>query len=298
MLYERLVSEGCDVLGIGKDTARSSSGGDYPGVDISQRHDVAVAVNGWNADAIFYLAAVHRSSQEAADTADDVWFGQSIAVNVQGVVNFLETLPTGCSLFYAASSHVFGRPKCHSQDETTPFRPNSVYGITKTAGIHACRYYRHSRGARVSVGILYNHESPLRRPEFVSKRIVQSAVAISRGQLDKLTLGDLDARVDWGYAPDYVDAMVRISALPDGDDFIVATGETHSVQEFVEIAFEFVNLDWSGHVQVDNRILRRESWSLSGNSERLRLRTGWAPTISFREMIRRLVDAERMRASD
>ena len=296
-MYERLVSDGCEVLGIGKSSARSTTG-TYPTTDISRRDDVAAVVKDWSPDAIFYLAAVHASSQQSASMPDDVLFERSIAVNVQGVVNFLGVLPADCSLFYAASSHVFGKPASPLQDESTPFRPNSVYGITKTAGIHACQYYRNARGARVSVGILYNHESPLRRQEFVSKRIVQGAVGVSRGQVDKLSLGDLNARVDWGYAPDYVDAMVRIALLPDADDFIVATGETHSVQEFAEIAFSSVNLDWSKHVQVDTRILQRESWSLSGNSARLRARTGWTPTLSFAEMIRALVDAERTRVGD
>jgi GDPmannose 4,6-dehydratase len=296
-LYERLVSDGAEVLGIGKDSTRST-GRSHSTIDISRRDNIASIVRDWHPDAIFYLAAVHQSSQEAASTSDDILFENSTAVNVQGVVNFLEVLPGDCSLFYAASSHVFGKPESAIQDETTPFCPNSIYGITKTAGIHACRYYRHAHAARASVGILYNHESPLRRPEFVSKRIAQSAVAISRGQRDKLTLGDLEAEVDWGYAPDYVDAMVRIVGLPDADDFIVATGETHSVREFAEIAFSCVSLDWKDHVRIDDRVLRRKSWSLSGNSARLRERTGWAPTISFNEMVRRLVDAEKMRARD
>ena len=296
-MYERLVSDGCEVLGIGKNSVRSTSR-NYQPIDISRRKDVAVNVEDWNPDAIFYLAAVHGSSQQSASTSDDVLFERSISVNLQGLVNFLEVLPAGCSLFYAASSHVFGKPASRVQDESTPFRPISVYGITKTAGVHACQYYRQAHKARVSVGILYNHESPLRRPEFVSRRIVQAAVGISRGQADRLTLGDLNARVDWGYAPDFVDAMVRTAGLPDSDDFIVATGETHSVQEFVEIAFSSVNLHWADYVQVDNRMLQRESWSLSGNSDRLRARTGWTPTISFDEMVRGLVDAERMRVSD
>jgi GDPmannose 4,6-dehydratase len=226
-----------------------------------------------------------------------VLFERSIAVNVQGLVNFLDVLGNTSSLFYAASSHVFGRPDSPIQDERTAFRPDSIYGITKVAGIHACHYYRNTRNVRASVGILYNHESPLRKPDFVTRRIVQSAVAISRGSLEELVLGDLNAAVDWGYAPDYVDAMLRIALLDDADDFIIATGETHTVAEFVELAFACVRLDWQKHVRVDDRRLRRTSDSLAGDSTRLRQRTGWAPTISFSEMIRRLVAAERARAS-
>jgi GDPmannose 4,6-dehydratase len=296
-MYDRLLSQGWEILGIGKDGTRSTAG-NHSKVDISFSHHVARAVKSWHPDAIFYLAALHGSSQQSHDLSDDMLFERSLAVNVQGVVNFLEHLPQGASLFYAASSHVFGKPDSELQDESTEFRPTSIYGITKTAGILACRFYRNTRNARASVGILYNHESPLRRREFVTTRVVEAAVAISRGEERELLLGDLSARVDWGYAPDYVDAMIRIAQLSTADDYIIATGETHSVQELVDAAFSCVNLDWRDHVRVDSTLLRRESWSLAGNSRKLRDRTGWAPTIGFTEMIHRLVDAEKTRVGD
>jgi len=296
-MYDQLASEGWDILGIGRNTTRSTNG-DHSIVNILRRDEVAEIVNQFRPDAVFYLAAVHGSSQQSHDASDDMLFERSAAVNLQGVVNFLEHLPQHSSLFYAASSHVFGKPDGPVQDETTELRPASIYGATKTAGIHACRYYRSTRNARASVGILYNHESPLRRREFVTQRVVASAVAISLGKSQELVLGDLNARVDWGYAPDYVDAMVRIAMLPEGDDFIIATGETHSVKELVDIAFSYLNLDWRDHVRVDNTLLRRESWSLAGNSDKLRRRTGWAPKTGFTQMIHILVDAERKCAGD
>src|SRR5262249_16601127 len=146
-----------------------------------------------------------------------------------------------CRVFYAASSHVFGFPRASTQNESTPLEPRCAYGITKTAGAHACRYYREHRDLHVSVGILYNHESPYRARKFVSHRIVYGGLAAHASKKDgspcKLSLGSLSSVTDWGYAPDYVDAMSRIVACNEPGDFIVATGIAHTVRDFVALAF-------------------------------------------------------------
>jgi GDPmannose 4,6-dehydratase len=297
ILFDRLRRDAWEVLGLGRNATRSTRGS-ANGVDISDYNDVANTVAEWQADAVFYLAAVHRSSDQVSQSSDAALFKQSLQVHVQYLVNFLEALScTGAtgSLFYAASSHVFAASETDLRSEATPFSPDSIYGITKVAGIQACRYYRMHRGVRASTGILYNHESPLRRAEFVSQRIVRAAVEIWRGTRRDLVVGDLQARVDWGYAPDVVDAMVRITQLPDGDDFVVATGETHSVEEFVSIAFACLGLDWRQHVKEDRSRLTRPSETRAGNSARLRARTGWRPSISFEEMVRTLVEHARDR---
>lgn len=297
ILFDRLHAEAWEVLGLGRSVARSTRGS-ANSIDISDYDDVANTVSEWQPDAVFYLAAVHSSSDECSQSSDALLFNQSLLVHVQYLVNFLEALSssrTTGSLFYAASSHVFAPSETELQSEVTPFSPDSVYGITKVAGIQACRYYRMHRGVRASAGILYNHESPLRRAEFVSQRIVRAAVEISRGTRKDLIVGDLQARVDWGYAPDVVDAMVRITQLPDGEDFVVATGETHSVEEFVSVAFDCLGLDWRQHVKEDRSRLTRHSATRAGNSERLQARTGWHPSVTFEEMVGTLVEHARGR---
>src|SRR5262249_16066172 len=147
-------------------------------------------------------------------------------------------------LFYAASSHCFGEPPAAVQDESTPLRPRCVYGITKTAGVGLCRMYRANHPIAASAAFFYNPQSALPAPTFPPTHICRPALEGAVGRRDKLVLGDLSARVDWGFAPDYVDAMTRILRLATADDFVIATGEAHSVEEFVAIAFARAGADW------------------------------------------------------
>ena len=221
---------------------------------------------------------------------------RSFEINTLALNNFLDSIAAisgHTRLFYAASSRVFGDPPTNVQDEDTPLNPVDPYGISKTAGVHLCRYYRAQRKLFCSAGILYNHESPRRAGAFVSQKVVRAAVRISRQSQDKLVVGNLDALVDWGYAPDYVDAMWRILQLPEPDDFVIASGALHSVRELVQSAFEAVGLDWTAHVQVDPDVTRRQyGCALQGNSSKLESRTGWRPSMTFHDMIRTMVRAE------
>jgi GDPmannose 4,6-dehydratase len=295
ILFKRLADEGCVVVAVGRDSVRSTEEDEIRVLRIACREEVTSAVEHWRPDEIYYLAAIHQASQDALPVNDAELFEESLQVHVVGLVNFLEALRrlnSGGALFYAASSLVFGDATASPQDEETPFRPRCIYGITKTAGIHACRFYRSTHGLRVSAGLLYNHESPLRRENFVSQKIVRAAVAIARSATEKtLVLGDLSARIDWAYAPDVIDAMIRIVRDAEPDEYVVATGETHSVQEFVEIAFGRLGVDWRAHVVEDRRLLTRSSTTLVGNAARLRERTGWRPRVTFPEMVAILVDA-------
>jgi GDPmannose 4,6-dehydratase len=189
-------------------------------------------------------------------------------------------------------------PPTRLQDENTPLRPFSPYGITKTAGVQLCRMYRDSHGVHASVGFLYNHESPLRKSNFLSTRIVRSAVEISRGRRTKLVLGDLSARVDWGYAPDYVEAMIRILQLNSADNFVISTKESHSVEEFVEVAFTHLGIDWRQHVEVQPSVVVKRFIELVGDNAKLRAATGWSPSVSFQGMVRLLVEAELQRVQN
>jgi GDPmannose 4,6-dehydratase len=301
LLFERLEREGRQVLGMGRTGIRHNlqpgTGYDRP-VDILDRAAVENTVRSFAADAIFYLAAYHHSAEDpaAADSAD--LYLRSHDIHVRGLLNVLEAAKRHVPrtrIFYAASSHCFGQPAGPLQDETTPLRPYSPYGITKTTGVQLCRMYREDSGVRASVGFLYNHESPLRKPNFLSSRIVRHAVAISRRRGGKLVLGDLSARVDWGYAPDYVDAMIRILQLDSADDFVIATKESHSVEEFVATAFSHLGIDWRRHVEVQPARVVKRVVELVGDNAKLRAATGWSPSISFQGMIRTLVDAELQR---
>jgi GDPmannose 4,6-dehydratase len=262
-------------------------------VDILDAAAVENAVRAFAPEEIYYLAACHHSSQERPP-GDRELFQQSFAINVFGLVNFLEAMRLiggPARLFYAASSHVFGVAPT-PQDETTPFRPDSAYGITKAAGAECVRFYRQTHGLFAAVGILYNHESPWRRPQFVTQKIARAAAAIKAGRENRLVLGDLEAAVDWGYAPDYVDAMIRILALPQPDDFVVATGQAHTVREFVEIAFGLLGLNWKEHVQVTPGLIVAPPRDLVGKADKLIAATGWKPSVTFAELVALLVRAQ------
>lgn len=243
---------------------------------------------------IYFLAAYHHSWEDLPDAEGDL-FRQSMRIHFDAAVNFLDAIAMHSSdsrFFYAASSHVFGLPGEDRQTEETPLQPETVYAITKVAGMMACRRYREAKRVFASIGFLYNHESPLRSRHFVSRKIACAAARIAREGQGSIVLGDLEARVDWGYAPDFVDAMHRILRLDRPGEFVVATGEAHTVREFAEIAFRSVGLDYRSHVSTQAGLLLRNNPPRIGDSSRLRRETGWAPSIGFEEMVRRMVMAE------
>jgi len=298
LLFDKLVSDGWEVIGIGRGSSRDSAGHEADPVAIIDADAVERLMAPGDVDSVFYLPAVHQSSEgSTAPDSANVLFDSSWKVHVAGLINFLETLARHerGSLFYAASSLIFGEPDVEPQNELTPFRPASPYAITKSAGVNVCRYYRETHGMRASAGILYNHESSLRGVQFVSQRIARAAVDISRGSRHTLALGNLSAEVDWGYAPDFVEAMIRIAALPSADDYVIATGEAHSVREFVEIAFGCVGLDWRDHVSEDSSLLGRRDARRVGDSSRLKQATGWRPTVTFAEMVAILIEGAKQR---
>jgi GDPmannose 4,6-dehydratase len=245
-------------------------------------------------DEIYYLAAFHHSSEDPP-LEPLALFERSFAVHVVGLLHVLEAMRTRAPrahLFYAGSALMFGDAADVPQTEATPFAPTCAYGITKTAGLHMCRFYRRTHGLHASVGFLYNHESPLRAAKFVSKKIVTAAWEIQRGTRDKLVLGDLSAELDMGYAPDFVDAMHRIAQLDQPDDFIVATGEKHAIREFVELAFERVGLGWRAHVEENRAVITRRPQLRLGDPSKLVRATGWRPSTTFADMVRVLVDTQ------
>lgn len=198
-----------------------------------------------------------------------------------------------CRVYFAGTSEMFGNVVHAPQDNTTPFNPRSIYGISKVASYHLVKNYREQYGMFACTGILYNHESPRRGYEFVTRKIVSSAVKIKQGLQDAMTLGNLDAYRDWGYAPDYVNAMWLMLQADMPDDYVVATGETHSVREFVETAFSCLDLDYQKYVKVDRELFRpAERVRLCGNPAKIIDRLKWTRTKSFKELIRDMVEKE------
>ena len=294
LMFDALAAEGRDVLGVGRAGTRRGDGTRGPAVDVLNPGAVADLVGRERPDEVYFLAAVHGSSQDATTAGPAELLRASLAVNAAAPLNFLEALRTVAPqgrLFYAASCHVFGTdPVTVPQDERTPLDPRSAYAISKAAGLHTCRLYREQHGVFAAGGILYNHESRYRREEYVSQKIARAAARLKRGERRQpLVLGDLSAQVDWGHAADTVDAMRRIVRLDRPDDFVVATGESHSVADFAAAAFGAVGLDWREHVTEDPAVIIRRPSRLLGNAARLRAATGWRPTIGFGQMVAGMV---------
>jgi GDPmannose 4,6-dehydratase len=213
-----------------------------------------------------------------------------------GVTRMLEAVRETCpdARFYqASSSEMFGKVRQVPQDESTPFYPRSPYGVAKVYGHHITVNYRESYGLFGCSGIMFNHESERRGLEFVTRKISWHAAAIKRGLAQELRLGNLDAERDWGYAVDYVEAMWLMLQQERADDYVIATGEPHSVRECAEIAFARVGLDWRDHVAVDDAFKRpAEVDRLVGDASKAKRELGWTPRVAFRELIELMVDAD------
>jgi GDPmannose 4,6-dehydratase len=198
-----------------------------------------------------------------------------------------------CRFYFAGTSEMFGRADESPQRETSRFLPRSTYGINKLAGYHLTRNYRERFGLHASTGILYNHESPRRGHEFVTRRIATGVAQILAGRQDRLALGNLDARRDWGHARDYVRAMWLMLQQETPDDYVVATGESHTVREFAQLAFAVAGLDYREHVFVDPELCRRaEDKPLVGDPSKARERLGWRHEVGFAQLVREMVTAE------
>jgi GDPmannose 4,6-dehydratase len=201
-----------------------------------------------------------------------------------------------CRFYEAGSSEMFGKVAETPQRESTPFHPRSPYGVGKVFGYWITRNYREAYRMFAVNGILFNHESPRRGPTFVTRKITRAIGAILRGEQDELRLGNLDAKRDWGYARDYMDGAWRMLQADEPDDYVLATGETHSVREFLDEAFAYADLDWNEYVKIDERYFRpAEVDLLLGDASKAKERLGWEPTVRFPELVRMMVDHDRER---
>jgi GDPmannose 4,6-dehydratase len=198
--------------------------------------------------------------------------------------------------YQASSSEMFGKAREIPQTEETPFHPRSPYGVSKVFSYWITRNYREAYGMFAVNGILFNHESPRRGPTFVTRKITRAVGAILRGEQNELRLGNLDAKRDWGYAKDYMDGAWRMLQADEPDDFVLATGETHSVEEFLDAAFGHGGLEWRDYVQIDERYFRpAEVDVLIGDYSKAKEKLGWEPNVRFEELVRMMVDADRER---
>jgi GDPmannose 4,6-dehydratase len=239
---------------------------------------------------IYNLAAM---SYVAASWNQPVLTAEFTGVGVTRILEAMREVVPEARFYQASSSEMFGKVLEVPQKETTPFYPRSPYGVAKCYGHFITVNYRESYGLFAASGILFNHESERRGLEFVTRKVTHGAAAIKLGLQQELALGNLDAERDWGYAKDYVEAMWLMLQQAEPDDYVIATGEVHSVRHLVDVAFAQVGLDPSDHVRIDERYLRpAEVEHLVGDPSKAREQLGWSPRTSFEEMIQRMVDSD------
>ena len=241
-------------------------------------------------DEIYHLAAQSFVSYSFEDEFS------TIGTNVNGTHYMLAAMKERaprCKFYFAASSEMFGNATETPQSENTSFHPRSAYGISKVAGFHLTTNYRQAYDLYAVSGICFNHESPRRGFEFVSRKVTNTVAKIKLGLAKELVLGNLDAKRDWGYAGDYVKAMWLMLQQQDPDDYVIATGESHSVTELVETAFGCVGLDWKDYMSIDRRLYRpAEIYELIGDAAKARSQLGWQPTVTFDRLIQMMVSSE------
>ena len=219
-------------------------------------------------------------------------------LGVTRVLEAIRLVDPSIRFYQASSSEMFGRVRCEPQNEETPFWPRSPYGAAKAYGHWITVNYRESYGMFACSGILFNHESPLRGKEFVTRKVTDAVARIKLGVQTRLMLGNLDAQRDWGFAGDYVEAMWLMLNQDEPDDYVIATGIKHSVRDLVEAAFRHVELDWQDYVEVDRTLLRpADVNTLCGDASKARRKLGWAPKVSFEQLVAMMVDADIERVS-
>jgi GDPmannose 4,6-dehydratase len=259
--------------------------------DLMDQTSLHQAVRAAEPDEVYNLAA---QSFVGASFSQPVLTGEVTGLGALRLLESVRAHAPAARVYQASSSEMFGHVDREPQDERTPFHPRSPYGVAKVYAYWAGINYREAYGMFVSNGILFNHESPRRGVEFVTRRITDGVARIVTGKSQHLTLGNLDAKRDWGFAPDYVDFMWRVLQHREADDFVGATGESHSVREFVQAAFLHAGItDWQAHVRSDDKLLRpAEVYNLRGDPRKAEERLGWKATTRFDALVRLMVDAD------
>ena len=258
--------------------------------DLLDQLSMVEALRSFEPEEVYNLAA---QSFVQTSFGQPVLTGETTALGVTRLLDAVRLVDPSIRYYQASSSEMFGKVAEVPQTETTPFHPRSPYGVAKVYGHWITVNYRESYGLHASSGMLFNHESPRRGLEFVTRKISHGAARIALGRESELRLGNLDAKRDWGFAGDYVEAMWRMLQQDEPGDFVVCTGETHSVREFCQVAFGHLGLDWEAHVVVDEEFIRpAEVDLLVGDASRAAKVLGWSPTVDFEGLVTMMVDAD------
>ena len=297
-LAELLLDKGYEVVGVVRRTSHDS----YERIghlldrlhivpaDLLDQHSLTAVIRDAKPHEVYNLAA---QSFVPTSWTQPVLTGEFTALGVVRLLEAIRLAHPAARFYQASSSEMFGKASETPQRETTPFYPRSPYGVAKVYGHWITVNYRESYGLHAVSGILFNHESPRRGLEFVTRKVSHGVARIVRGRATELRLGNLDARRDWGFAGDYVDAMWRMLQRPAPVDYVIGTGETHTVRELCEIAFGHVGLDWQQHVNVDAAFVRpAEVDLLQADAAKAREELGWRPTTSFTQLVTMMVDAD------
>jgi GDPmannose 4,6-dehydratase len=297
-LAEHLLAKGYEVVGMVRRTSHHS----YERIehlldritiatgDLLDQHSLTVVLQETRPDEVYNLAA---QSFVPTSWTQPVLTGEFTALGVTRILEAIRLVHPAARFYQASSSEMFGKAQETPQSERTPFYPRSPYGVAKLYGHWITVNYRESYGLYAVSGILFNHESPRRGIEFVTRKVTDGAARIKRGLATELRLGNLDALRDWGFAGDYVDAMWRMLQQPEPRDYVIGTGETHSVKELVEVAFGHLGLDWTKYVRTDERFVRpAEVDILLADPRRAHAELGWKPQVSFEALVKMMVDAD------
>ncbi len=297
-LAELLLEKGYRVIGVVRRTSHDS----YERIghlldrlqvvaaDLLDQHSLTMVIRDAQPDEVYNLAA---QSFVPTSWSQPVLTGEFTALGVTRLLEAIRLAHPKARFYQASSSEMFGKATETPQRETTPFYPRSPYGVAKVYGHWITVNYRESYGLHAVSGILFNHESPRRGLEFVTRKVTDAVARIKRGKIDELRLGNLEARRDWGFAGDYVDAMWRMLQQDVPRDYVIGTGETHSVRELCEVAFGHAGLDWRKYVNVDPKFVRpAEVDLLLADAGEARRDLGWAPRVSFEGLVKMMVDAD------
>lgn len=297
-LAELLLSKGYEVVGVVRRTSHHSYERiehlldriEVVAADLLDQHSLTVVLQDTRPDEVYNLAA---QSYVPTSWTQPVLTGEFTALGVTRILEAIRLVHPKAKFYQASSSEMFGRVTETPQRETTPFYPRSPYGVAKVYGHWITVNYRESYNLYAVSGILFNHESPRRGIEFVTRKVTDGVARIKLSLARELRLGNLDARRDWGFAGDYVEAMWRMLQQPEPRDYVVGTGKTHSVRDLVEAAFGHVGLDWRKHVVTDPKYMRpAEVDLLQADPSKARKQLGWSPKIGFAELVAMMVDAD------
>jgi GDPmannose 4,6-dehydratase len=297
-LAELLLSKGYEVVGVVRRTSHHSYERiehlldriEVVAADLLDQHSLTVVLQDTKPDEVYNLAA---QSYVPTSWTQPVLTGEFTALGVTRILEAIRLVHPTARFYQASSSEMFGRATETPQGETTSFYPRSPYGVAKVYGHWITVNYRESYGLFAVSGILFNHESPRRGIEFVTRKVSDGVARIKLGMAREIRLGNLDARRDWGFAGDYVDAMWRMLQQPSPQDYVIGTGQAHSVRDLLEAAFGHVGLDWQKHVVTDPKFIRpAEVDVLLADPSKARRDLGWTPKVGFRELVATMVDAD------